>query len=80
MKPWEKNGYFWGYNIAFKRKIRTKFLDFLQNRFRLFSYGDKEIEKFTKKLEKASFLEGYSSMIYEVAKKSTGKRQNHSSI
>lgn len=69
VKPWEKNGYLWGYNIAFKRMLKIKLLDFLQNRFRLFSYKDKEIDKFLKKLEKASFLSGYSSMIYELAKR-----------
>ncbi len=66
---WERNGYFWGYNIAPGRRWKTKVMDFLVNRFRLFSYDDKEIERFIRKLGKASYLGGYSSMIYEVAKK-----------
>lgn len=69
VKPWEKNGYLWGYNLSFKRRIKTRLLDYLQNRFRLFSYKDEEIDKFVKKLTMASFLSGYSSMIYEIAKK-----------
>lgn len=68
VSPWERNGYLWGYNFSFKRKLKTQFLDFLQNRFRLFTYDDNEIESFAKKLENASFLGGYSSMIYEISK------------
>lgn len=68
VKPWERNGYFWGYNIKPSKVFRTKIEDFLQNRFRLFSYAQPDILKFTKKLKKAKYLHGYSSMIYEVAK------------
>lgn len=67
--PWDLNGYLWGYNTAFKRRVKIKFLDLLQNRFRLFSYKDDEIDAFIRKLRKAAFLGGYSSMIYEVAKR-----------
>ncbi len=66
---WERNGYFWGYNIAPNRRWKTRLMDFLVNRFRLFTYDDREIGKFIKKLEKAVYLSGYSSMIYEVARK-----------
>jgi phenylacetate-CoA ligase len=66
VKPWEKNGYFWGYNLS--NSVKIKFLDFLQNRFRIFTFDKHQIRVFIKKLEKASFLEGYSSMIFEVAK------------
>ncbi|MFQ5964195.1 MAG: phenylacetate--CoA ligase family protein [Candidatus Scalinduaceae bacterium] len=68
VKPWERKGYFWGYNIDPKKARMIRFLDFLQNRFRIFSYNGNNIKEFVKKLEKASCLEGYSSMIYEVAK------------
>lgn len=54
--------------ISIKKRLKIKILDKLQNRFRLFSYEDKEIRKFADKLKKASYLTGYSSMIYEVAK------------
>lgn len=68
VKPWDRNGYLWGYNIQGSQAIKTQFLDLLQNRFRLFNYSKKEILKFAKKLDGASFLTGYSSMIYEIAK------------
>jgi phenylacetate-CoA ligase len=68
ISPWEKNGYFWGYNIDKQDIFKTKLLDFLQNRFRLFSYDEKEIMRFVKKMTNATYLNGYSSMIYEVAK------------
>jgi len=66
IKPWDRNGYFWGYNIS--KPFKVKFLDFFLNRFRVFSYKKNEIKKFIKKLESSVFIEGYSSMIYEVAK------------
>lgn len=68
VNPWDKNGYFWGYDIDKLNKNKTKLLDFLQNRFRMFSYEDKELVGFIKKLERATYLEGYSSAIYETAK------------
>ena len=68
VKPWDRNGYFWGYNIHPSKIIKIKIEDFLQNRFRLFSYKTKSILEFTQKLKKAKYLHGYSSMIYEVAK------------
>lgn len=69
INPWEKNGYLWGLSFDFKRKIKIKFLDFMLNRYRLFSYNEDEIKKFQNKIKKAAYLEGYSSMIYEIAKK-----------
>jgi len=69
VEPWERNGYLWGYNIALKRRLKIRFLDALQNRFRLFSYKDDEIDAFLNKLRDAAFLSGYSSMIYEIAKR-----------
>ena len=75
VKPWERNGYLWGYNFALKSRLKTMFLDFLQNRFRLFSYKDREIDIFIEKLKNAKFLGGYSSMIYEIAKKVNQRRE-----
>lgn len=68
IKPWDRNGYFWGYKSSKKDILKTKILDILQNRFRLFSYSEKEIITFVKQLESAKYISGYSSMIYEVAK------------
>ena len=66
--PWELNGYFWGFNFNFFKKNKTKFLDYLQNRFRIFSYETDNLKRFVKKLKKATYLHGYSSMIYQTAK------------
>ena len=68
VKPWDRNGYFWGFNFNFFQQFKVKLFDMLVNRFRLFSYSDKELSIFLKKCRKATYLEGYSSMIYEVAK------------
>ena len=69
VEPWERNGYLWGYNIALKRRLKIRLLDALQNRFRLFSYKDDEIDAFVHKMRDAAFLSGYSSMVYEIAKR-----------
>lgn len=68
VNPWDRNGYFWGYNIDQRQRLKTALLDELQNRFRIFSYDEKHIREFVNKLRDAVFLGGYSSMIYEVAK------------
>lgn len=68
VKPWNRNGYFWGFNSSYKQQLNTKFLDFLQNRFRVFSYTASELNKFIKKLKKAKYIHGYSSNIYQTAK------------
>ncbi len=68
VKPWEKNGYLWGYNISTSQSKKVALLDALQNRFRLFRYSELEIKNFCSNLQDSSFISGYSSMIYEVAK------------
>jgi len=68
VNPWELSGYFWGYNFTKFQKFKTQLLDFLQNRIRLFSYDTQSVVKFLKKINKATFISGYASMIYEVAK------------
>ncbi len=67
VNPWDKSGYFWGYNINPKKARKIKLLDFIQNRFRLFSYDENSIRAFAEKAKSATYLHGYSSMIYEVA-------------
>ncbi|EUJ29062.1 phenylacetate--CoA ligase family protein [Listeria cornellensis] len=69
IKPWDRNGYFWGYNLDVKKHWKLKIMDKLVNRFRIFSYETKDINTFIKKLERADYLEGYSSMIYHIAQK-----------
>ncbi|GLB52061.1 AMP-binding protein [Neptunitalea chrysea] len=68
VQPWEYNGYFWGFNFSGLSQVKTKLLDVLQNRFRLFSYENDNLKTFCKKLQKASYVHGYSSMIYQTAK------------
>lgn len=68
VNPWDKNGYFWGYNIDKSQRWKTMVLDGLQNRFRLFDYDEQHIRRFVERLKGATFVSGYSSMIYEVAK------------
>lgn len=69
VKPWDRNGYLWGYNFSGSAKIMTSVLDTLQNRFRIFSYKDDAVIRFAHKLKNADYICGYSSMIYEVAKR-----------
>tara|TARA_B100000809_G_scaffold105703_1_gene104255 strand:+ start:54899 stop:56188 length:1290 start_codon:yes stop_codon:yes gene_type:complete len=76
IKPWDNNGYFWGFNFSKLQKTKDSILDSLQNRFRLFSYQEKEMDVFLKKLKKAKFLHGYSSMIYQTAQV-INKKKNH---
>jgi len=66
--PWERNGYFWGFNFSIAGTLKTKLLDILQNRFRVFGYENRDIFKFNRRLKSATYLHGYSSMIYETAK------------
>jgi len=67
VNPWDRNGYFWGFNFSFIHQQKNKFLDFLQNRFRIFSYEEKSLKEFIKKSQKAKYIHGYSSMIYQTA-------------
>ncbi|MBE0424324.1 MAG: phenylacetate--CoA ligase family protein [Lutibacter sp.] len=68
VKPWERNGYFWGYNFSEMAVLKIRMLDSLQNRFRIFNYRKESIDFFIKKLKNAKYLHGYSSMVYETAK------------
>ncbi len=68
VQPWEFNGYFWGFDFSFWKKIKTRIADWLVNRYRIFSYTDKALEKFARKMRRAAYLEGYSSAIYQTAK------------
>lgn len=67
INPWDRNGYFWGFSFSFTDKIKNKLLDTLQNRFRIFSFEEKSLKKFIKKTQKAKYIHGYSSMIYQTA-------------
>lgn len=68
VKPWQRSGYLWGYNTRRSAKWKTGLFDALQNRFRIFTYDRASVRRFALKLRAATYLAGYSSMIYEVAK------------
>jgi len=68
VKPWERNGYLWGYNISPSQQRKIKVLDALQNRFRIFSYKEEDMLEFLVKLKNSCYINGYSSMIFELAK------------
>ncbi|MEM6718827.1 MAG: phenylacetate--CoA ligase family protein [Bacteroidota bacterium] len=68
VQPWERNGYFWGFDFSTLKQFKIKLLDALQNRFRVFDYKEKAFQKFVKKLQHARYIHGYSSMIYQSAK------------
>jgi phenylacetate-CoA ligase len=65
---WDRNGYFWGLNFSFFKRYKNQLLDKIQNRFRVFSFDEKELINFIQKLKRATYLHGYSSMIYQTAK------------
>ena len=77
VQPWERSGYLWGYNLSPRKRYKTQFLDALQNRFRLFSYNPVEMGRFLDKLTSARSLSGYSSMIYELAKRKLQARSGN---
>jgi phenylacetate-CoA ligase len=66
---WDFNIYFWGYNFKLIKKIKFRFSDFLMNRFRIFSFNSDNNWLLKIVLKKAKFIEGYSSMIFEMAKR-----------
>lgn len=68
VQPWEKNGYFWGFDFSGVSKLKTRVLDALQHRFRVFDYKEKGFKAFVKKMQDAKYIHGYSSMIYQSAK------------
>ena len=65
--PWDRKLYFWGYNSAPLKRIKLQIMDFMVNRFRLFDYDPKKLSKLLPKLQQVTIIEGYSSMIYELA-------------
>ncbi len=68
--PWMPNGYLWAIPPRPALRLKNRFLDFLQNRFRQrrFDMAPETFEEFFRKLARAEYLEGYSSVIYEFAR------------
>ena len=69
VNPWERNGYFWGFNFSNKEQFKTRLFDFFQNRFRIFNFNEKPVKLFSKNLHNSVYLHGYSSAINETAKR-----------
>jgi phenylacetate-CoA ligase len=79
VKPWEQSLYFWGFNFQFLPRLKTRILDFLVNRYRIFSFSPKELKKTRDYLKRCSYVEGYSSAIFTMAREleRTGHRYPH---
>lgn len=67
IRPWDKNIYFWGFNPSWKQLIKIRFLDFLMNRYRIFSFSESEFKKSVKVIKKLKYIEGYSSIIFSLS-------------
>lgn len=68
VKPEDFNLYFWGYNISARKRWKVRMMDRLVNRYRVFDYSEEALAGLQEKIGKATYIEGYSSMIYELAK------------
>jgi phenylacetate-CoA ligase len=68
--PWSRSGLLWGLPAGRSGLLKTRFEDSLQNRFRekRFDLSHDTLEDFYRRLSSARFLEGYSSMVYELAR------------
>lgn len=68
--PWMPSGYLWSIPPRPALRLKNRFLDFLQNRFRQkrFDLSPETFEDFYRKLVRAQYLTGYSSMLYEFAR------------
>ena len=67
INPWDKNLYFWGFSPEWKDLIKIRILDFFMNRYRVFSYGERELERVANYIPRCQFIEGYSSSIFVLA-------------
>lgn len=80
ISPWDKNLYFWGFDPSFIQLLKIRFFDFLLNRYRIFSFSEKELLKAKKVLSKSTYIEGYSSTIYNLSKYLNENNHNYNNI
>jgi len=80
INPWDKNIYFWGFNPNWKELLKTRLLDFLMNRYRIFSFDDSILDKTSKVLKKCCYVEGYSSAVFELAQHMKKKGLTYSNV
>ncbi|MDX5326376.1 MAG: phenylacetate--CoA ligase family protein [Bacteroidota bacterium] len=80
VQPWDFNIYFWGYGKRFWSRLKLRLLDRLVNRYRIFEFDEKAMRQVKDKISKAVFIEGYSSMIYELGKSLAGEKLDTSNL
>jgi len=80
VKGWDFNLYFWGYNFSLVKKVKLRIMDYLVNRYRMFGYSEQSLKMLSRKIPKAIYIEGYSSMIYELACAAEGLKLDLSRI
>jgi phenylacetate-CoA ligase len=68
VSPWDFNIYFWGIIPNFLPKLKIRFLDALQFRFRVFLIKKSSLFMIFNLSNKIKYIEGYSSMVYNFAK------------
>jgi phenylacetate-CoA ligase len=68
VEPWDPSVYFWGFNPSSLSRWKTRLLDSLQNRYRVFDYSDDSLRRVADRLPRVAYLHGYSSMVYELAR------------
>jgi len=70
VRPWTRSGLLWGLPPGYAGLLKARAGDMLQNRFRekRFDLSAGTLEDFYSRLSRAGYLEGYSSMIYELAR------------
>ncbi|MDD3642003.1 MAG: hypothetical protein PHQ19_00845 [Candidatus Krumholzibacteria bacterium] len=71
VEPWMRSGLLWGMAGDRRRRRRTRLEDAMQNRFRArrFDLSGPTLDAFIRRLAGARMLEGYSSMVYEAARR-----------
>ena len=65
--PWESCLYVWGFSFDFIQQLRMRTLDFLVGRYRVFHINEKNQRKIYNRLKEVSYIEGYSSVVYELS-------------
>jgi phenylacetate-CoA ligase len=70
VRPWMLSGKLWGITAFMANRWKTRIEDLLLHRFRqkAFDLSPETLEHFYQKLRRAKYLEGYSSMIFELAR------------
>ncbi len=80
INPWDRNIYFWGFNPNWMRLIKIRFIDFLMNRYRIFSFNEAELEKVVRYIKQARYIEGYSSAVFTLTQYLKKTNRHYSNI